>query len=337
MGSVHAANLSGQDTLDNFIRDYPNRQQVAMMNAWLEDHEPGTFSFTGLVDPSDATVITPQATVDYGYCWFSVSDGPAVLDTPGYGRFFSVAVFDMLHNVPDVVVNPTRPILLIRPGQTAPDGDFHVVELETDQGLVFTRMVVVDNLDEVQSLRPSISMSGGDGDMHREVQRFSPGVEEAALAIIAAGIPHLDPDRAFPKRSGEVGDLTLAMAVMLGQLGTPADTVRYGTILTDEHGNPFTGEDTYVLTVPTGIVQSDGYFSVTAYGTDNQLLIPNDRGIYDQTTYSATPNSDGSYTITLGPTGEGHNSIPTGKPFYCILRAYVPVQDADLHVTVETT
>ena len=172
--------------------------------------------------------------------------------------------------------------------------------------------------------------------MHRDVQRYSPGVEEAALAIIAAGIPYLDPDRAFPKRSGEVGGLTLAMAVMLGQLGTPSDTVRYGTILVDEHGKPFTGDDTYVLTVPAGIVHSEGYFSITAYGSDNKLLIPNDQGVYDQTTYSASPNEDGTHTITLSPTGSGHNAIPTGKPFYCILRAYVPVQDADLYVSVQT-
>jgi hypothetical protein len=29
------------------------------------------------------------------------------------------------------------------------------------------------------------------------------------------------------------------------------------------------------------------------------------------------------------------NGIPTGKPFYAILRAYVPVEGADLTVRVE--
>ena len=46
--------------------------------------------------------------------------------------------------------------------------------------------------------------------------------------------------------------------------------------------------------------------------------------------------SDGTYTITLSPSGDGQNGIPTGKPFYCILRAYVPVRDADLRVAVQT-
>ena len=38
----------------NRIREFPNQKQVRMMTAWLDEHEPGTFSFTGLVDPTDA-------------------------------------------------------------------------------------------------------------------------------------------------------------------------------------------------------------------------------------------------------------------------------------------
>lgn len=323
-----------QDSIENYIKEYPNQEQVKMMRTWLEENEPGTFQFTGLVDPSDNTVVTPQATVDYGYNWFSLSQGPAIIRTPLYDKFFSVSIFDMKHNVPAVIVNPGKPILLLRPGQPSPEGDFYTVKLETDQGLVFTRMVVVDNLAKVRKLSESITMEGGKGDMHRDVQRFSPDIEKAALAIISAAIPHLDPDIAFGQQSGDVGDITLAGAVMLGQLGTPSDTVRYGLILSDANGEPFTGDDTYVLTVPAGIVHDNGYFSVTLYGSDNKLLIPNDKNVYDRTTYTSEKNSDGTYTITLSPDGEGLNGIPTGKPFYGILRAYVPVQGADLTVKV---
>lgn len=335
--AIHDANLSGQDTVEHFIREYPNREQVRMMTKWLSDHEPGTFSFSGLVDPTDDTVITPQATVDYGYCWFSLSDGPAVVRTPSYERFFSVSVFDMLHNTPDVVVNPDRPILLIRPGQEIPEGDFHVVELETDQGVVLTRMVVVDNLDDVRELSTSILMDGGDGNMHRDVQRFSPRTEAAAMEVIETVVHHLNPDDAFGRRSGDVGELHLAGGVFLGQLGTPADTVRYGTILTDQHGAPFNGTDRYVLTVPAGIVHDSGYFSVTIYSTATKLLMPNPQGVYDQTTYSAQQNDDGTYTITLSPDGSGPNGIPTGQPFYGILRAYTPIHGANMTVTVTNT
>ncbi len=110
-------------------------------------------------------MVTPQATVDYGYNWFSLSKAPAIINTPRYDRFFSVSVFDMKHNITAVIVNPERPIAIVRPGQTVPEGDFTVVELDTDQGLAFTRMVVIDNMDEVRELSKSITMTGGDGAM----------------------------------------------------------------------------------------------------------------------------------------------------------------------------
>lgn len=326
-----------RDTIENFIKEYPNRQQVQMMNAWLENNKPGKFQFTGLVDPTDGTVITPQATVDYGYNWFSLTEGPAIIRTTRYDKFFSVSIFDMLHNTPAVIVQPQKPILLMRPGQSVPPGDYHVVKLETDQGLAFTRMVVVNNMDEVRELSRSITMEGGQGDMRRAVERFSPHIEQAALALLAAALPIVTKvaEEPFGRQSGEIGDITLAAAVMIGQLGTPADTVRYRAIMTDAQGEPFNGEHTYVLTVPAGIVHPNGYYSITVYGTDNKLLIPNAKKIYDRTTYTSEQNTDGTYTVTLSPAGDGLNGIPTGKPFYALLRAYVPVQGADMTVGIE--
>ncbi|WP_019501464.1 DUF1214 domain-containing protein [Pseudanabaena sp. PCC 6802] len=324
-----------QDTIENYIKEYPNQEQAKMMNAWLAKNEKGTFQFTGLVDPTDDTVVTPQATVDYGYNWFSLSEGCAIIRTPKYDRFFPVSIFDMKHNVPAVIVSPEKPILLIRPGQPLPKGDFHIVNLETDQGLAFTRMVVVDNIEEVRRLSKSIAMEGGKGDMHRDVQRFSADIEKAALAIVSAAVPHVNPDIAFGYKSGDVGEIALAAAVMLGQLGTPSDAVRYSLILSDANGEPFNGKDTYVLTVPAGIVHDNGYSSITIYGSDNKLLIPNSKQIYDRTTYTSKQNADGTYTVTLSPDGEGLNGIPTGKPFYGVLRAYCPVQGADMTVKVE--
>jgi hypothetical protein len=70
------------------------------------------------------------------------------------------------------------------------------------------------------------------------------------------------------------------------------------------------------------------------YGTDNKLLIPNEKGIYDRTSYTSQRNDDGSYIITLRPDGEGKNGIPTGKPFYGLLRAYLPVDGIDITPSV---
>ncbi|MEP3333188.1 DUF1214 domain-containing protein [Sedimentitalea sp.] len=324
-----------QDTVENYIREYPNQQQVRMMTDWLKDNTPGNFTFTGLVDPDDDTVVTPQATVNYGYNWFSLTDGPAVLTVPEYDRFFSVSVFDMKHNIPAVVVSPDKPILLTRPGYDQPEGDFTVVNLETDQGLILTRMVVVDNIDDVMALSEEIIMEGGDGDMTRPVQRFSDSIRESGEHVISAMVEVVNVDVVFGSHTGAVGELSRAAGVMQGQLGTPTETVRYALSLTDDDGQPLKGDATYEVTVPAGIVEEDGYFSVTAYGTDNKLLIPNDQGIYDSTTYSAEPNDNGTFTITLSPDASGQNAIPTGKDFYLLTRAYVPVAGADLQPKIE--
>ena len=71
----------------------------------------------------------------------------------------------------------------VRAGRTVPDGDFEVVDLETNQGLVFTCAVVVGNPAEVEALRPGIIMEAGDGDIHCGVAGVSPGVELADQSI----------------------------------------------------------------------------------------------------------------------------------------------------------
>ena len=118
---------------------------------------------------------------------------------------------------------------------------------------------------------------------------------------------------------------------MLGQLGTPSDTVRYVPILADDDGAPLNGTDTYEVTVPAGIVRDGGYFSVTVYGADNKQMV---RANVEHVSYTTDLEADGTAVITLSPTGGGRNGIPTGKPFYGILWAYEPMHGADLRPSV---
>ena len=89
---------------------------------------------------------------------------------------------------------------------------------------------------------------------------------------------------------------------------------------------------TYEITVPANTYRDNGYMSLTIYGVDNKLLIPNKKQVYDQTSYTAKPNKDGTYTITVSPKGDGQNGIPTGKAFYGVLRVYEPIGDAKANV-----
>ena len=50
---------AAQETVETYLREFTNQEQVKMMNTLLEKNEKGTFKFTGLVDPSDTTVVTP--------------------------------------------------------------------------------------------------------------------------------------------------------------------------------------------------------------------------------------------------------------------------------------
>ncbi|MEA1899017.1 MAG: DUF1214 domain-containing protein [Bacteroidota bacterium] len=326
----HRVNQNLENTVENYIKEFPNQEQVKMMNTWLEKNKKGTFQFTGLVDPTDATVVTPQATVSYGYNWFSLSDGYAIINTPKYDKYFSVSIFDMYHNIPSVIVSPDKPILLIRPNQEMPEGNFTIVYMETDQGLAFTRMVIVDNENEVDELSKEITMEGGKGDMTRYVERFSAHVEKKAHAVIDATFPILSKDAGelFGYKSGDVGAIGLAVGVKYGQLGTPSQLATYDLFLADSDGKPLDGNSTYEITVPANTFRESGYMSVTLYGVDNKLLIPNEKGVYDQTSYSAKPNEDSTYTITVSPKGDGKNGIPTGKNFYGVLRVYEPIGDA---------
>ncbi len=329
-----------QSEIDAFIEVYPQIKQVRMMQAWLEDNSPGTFSFTGLVDPTDATVVSPQATVDYGYNWFSLSDGPVILTTPAYDRFFSVAVYDMRHNVPAVIVNPDKPIVIKRPDQASPDEDANIVTLETDQGLVFTRMLVVDNLNEVRALSKQIIMQGGAGDMSYPLDPVPDGLEATTEAYLVGEHRRLSAEGALqkgaiPKKSGDVPPKYLAVAVMIGQLATPFDFVRYWSAFADVDGSPIDPDGRYRLDVPAGLVKDNGYISVTPYSLETKLLIPNEQQIYDRTSYTMEPNSDGGYTIVLSPDGLGQNGLPTSSvPYYVLLRAYLPRDGVDVTATL---
>ncbi|WP_282154189.1 DUF1254 domain-containing protein [Ruegeria atlantica] len=238
-----------------------------------------------------------------------MSDGPAIIHAPTYNRFFRISIFDINHNTYAVIVNPDLLILITRPGQPIPKGSYgHVVNLETDQGLVSTRMLVDENLGEVPGLGKSITMDGGKGDMNRNVQRFPSEIEWQALEIIDSIVLNgSSPSVSFGKRSSDVGELSLAAGGQQGQLDTPPDAVGYNALFTDTQGEPFNGEDSHKVTVPVEIVRDDGYLSITVYGPNDKLLISNDQNGYDRTTFLSGTNEDESHTVTHSRDDSGEN------------------------------
>lgn len=54
---------TAQDTVENYIHEYPNQEQVKMMDAWLADHKPGSFQFTAY--GADNKLLIPNANKRY--------------------------------------------------------------------------------------------------------------------------------------------------------------------------------------------------------------------------------------------------------------------------------
>ena len=127
-----------------------------------------------------------------------------------------------------------------------------------------------------------------------------------------------------------VGDMDRAAGVLIGQLGTQARYANYELYNQDSKGKPLNGKKSYAITIPAkGLLGSkDGYWSITVYNAEDKYLIPNDKGVYSVSMYSAEPNADGTYTININPKGDGTNAIPTaGKNWYTVLRVYEPADD----------
>ena len=324
---VKKTNNVSESEIAEYIKWYPAIKQVEMRDAWLKNHKMGEWQFTGAITADDKTVVTPQAGANYGYSWFNISKEPVVITMPKYDKYYSISIFDMEHYM-EVIVMPTKPIVVRLPNQKSPIKDAYEIVLQTYQGLAFTRQIMVDNEKEVMQLARKITLTGGGGDFPFVLPSFSKSVQEAGNKKISEYIRSA-PNTAnfFVSRYEGGGDLDRAAGVMAGQLGTQARYAEYGQLVADQNKKPLNGKDSYQITVPKeSLVKNDkGYWTVTIYSIKDRFLIPNKKNIYYISSYNAKPNKDGTYTININADGTGINAIPTnGTDFYGIFRVYEP-------------
>lgn len=331
---LNAQETSAKDVnsadLAEYIKWFPAIKQVEMRDAWLKEYKMGEWQFTGSVTAKDKTVVTPQAGTNYGYTWFNISNEPLVITMPEYDKYYSVTVFDMNHYM-EVRVMPEKPIVIRLPHQKSPIEDAHEIVLQTYQGLAFTRQVIVNNEQEVMDLANKIKMSGGGGDFPFIVPSFSQAVQDAGFKKINDLVEEgKGTDKFFVSPYEGGGDLDRAAGALGGQLGTQARYVQYGPLVFDQNKELLNGKESYEIVVPKeGLLKNDkGYWTVTIYSFADRFLIPNERNIYDMTSYTAKPHPDGTYTIRINNEGIGENAIPSnGVDFYGVFRVYEPVKD----------
>lgn len=333
--STVGANAETADTVSErriaeYITWYPAIEQARMRDEWLSEFRPGEWQISGMVTADDRTVITPQADVNYGYSWFNISNEPVVITMPEYDKYYSLSVFDMNHFM-DVFVMPEKPVVIRLASQKSPIDDAYEVVLQTYEGLAFTRQVIVDNEAEVLKLAEEITINGGGGTKQFIIPVFTEAEAQAGDKVIQEyALKQPNARRLFGSTNEGVGDLDRAAGVFLGQLGTQAWTVDYSQYVVDQYGDALNGASDYEVVIPAELplVNDDkGYWSLTIYSMEDRYLIPNDKGRYVISSYSAKRNKDGSVDIRINPDGSGMNGLPTaGKPFYGVFRVYQPVK-----------
>lgn len=332
-GNAETGSAVSELRVAEYIHWYPAIKQVEMRDEWLSRNNPGEWQISGMVTAEDRTVVTVQADVNYGYTWFNISNQPVIITMPEYDKYYSLTVFDM-HHFMEVFVTPEKPVVVRLASQQSPIEDAHEVVLQTYQGLVFTRQVVVGNEAEVLELAGDISITGGGGTKPFIVPDFT--AEEAAAGdrVIQEYAGTLPGGRkAFGSVHEGVGDLDRAAGVFLGQLGTQYYVVDYAVYHVDQNGEPLNGASDYELVVPADLPlvrDEKGYWSLTIYNAEDRYLIPNDQDRYVVGSYTSEKSTDGSVTIRINPEGKGSNALPTaGKPFYGVFRVYQPVDGVE--------
>ncbi len=334
-----SSNVNAQETtpkafnstdVAEYIKWFPAIKQVEMRDAWLKEYKMGEWQFTGSVTAKDRTVVTAQSGVNYGYTWFNISNEPLVIAMPTYDKYYSLSVFDMNHFM-EVRVMPNKPVVIRLPHQKSPIKDAYEIVLQTYQGLAFTRQVIVNNEQEVMDLAKKIKLSGGGGDAPFIVPSFSQAVQDAGFKKINDLVEEgKDTEKFFVSPYEGGGDLDRAAGALGGQLGTQARYVQYGPLVFDQNKELLNGKDSYEIVVPKeGLLKNEkGYWTVTIYSFEDRFLIPNEKNVYDITSYNAKANPDGTYTIRINNEGIGENAIPSnGVDFYGVFRVYEPVKD----------
>jgi hypothetical protein len=190
---------------------------------------------------------------------------------------------------------------------------------------------MVDNEQEVMDLAKKIKMSGGGGDAPFVVPSFSQAVQDAGFKKINDLVEKgTNTEKFFVSPYEGGGDLERAAGALGGQLGTQARYVQYGPLVFDQNKERLNSKSSYEISVPKeGLLKNDkGYWTVTIYSFGDRFLIPNEKNVYDITSYNAKPNPDGTYTIRINNEGTGENAIPSnGADFYGVFRVYEPVKD----------
>jgi hypothetical protein len=259
------------------------------------------------------TVIRSNFDQIYSYGVFDAAGGVTVT-VPDYEFLQLVQIFDENHVTLDVVY----------PGKTAhisPEdltyGSHVYLFMRTQppsydqEGMAIMRQRQDSVAGEAASARPYVPDVKYDLDSFNAL-RFDllrRAVEEVAQ-------PHLG----FIERLEDINTPQYQMVNLAGWGGLPVRHAHYIPIDPSDD-RVLAGEPSSVTFLPPNLRYEDGgYWSMTVYSQDDWVATER----FNTNSHRATPNSDGTYTLTFNPESEAPNTLEVAENWNGLLRCYLP-------------
>jgi hypothetical protein len=244
---------------------------------------------------------------------FDASEGLTVT-VPDYEYLQLVQIFDENHVTLDVMY--AGKTVHISPGDLTYGDHVYLFMRTQPPSYDAAGMVVVrDRQDavvvEAGSARPYVP------DVKYDVESFNAlRFDLIRRAVEEVAQPHLG----FIERLEDINTPQYQMVNLAGWGGLPVRHAHYIPIeVTDERA--LAGEPSSMTFAPPELRYDDGgYWSMTVYSADGWVVT--DR--FNTNSHRATPNADGTYTLTLNGDGEAANPLDVPVNWNGLLRCYLP-------------
>ena len=291
-------------TVDNFARAESDRMFAVLqteaggVNRLKHNRTPTPIEHQPVIRMNRDTLYS-SAVVD-------ISEGATVTIPDGGSRYVSVMVVNQDHYINRV---------LHRPGEYG----LTVDEFDTPWVVVAARVLVdpadVDDVAAVNELQDRFGIDASSSKPFELPDYEAASFDGTRKALLELGKHIAGFDRAFGARS-EVDPIRHLIATAAGWGGLPDREARYVSV------EPRLPVGEYELTVRD--VPVDGFWSISVYNADG-FFEANERDAYSVNNITATPNDDGSVTVSFGGCRDDRpNCLPIMDGWNYTVRLYRP-------------